>query len=278
MEKEPAFFRDLMLEALRSDGRAAEALLDLFTKHPEAKLKLAQAVAESVAIPLNVATKDDLKQLATKQDIKRLEDTMATKEDLKQFATKDDLKQLATKQDLDQLKKWAEERFVTKEDLKQYATKQDLETAVEQLRAEIRRIENRMATKEQFETIAISVEDSGREMVQYLLEQRGYKCVAERLRLDADYELDIYCNAGALTAVGEAKVRAGGRDVEKALERAQELLRRQPDKISGKLVPVFYTLVAEPSAVQRAKELKIWVIESKREVVTLEEILGQAQG
>jgi len=162
VEREPAFFRDLFLDALRSDGRIAETLLDLFTKHPEAKLKLAQAVAETIAIPLNVATKDDLKQLATKQDIKRIEDTMATKEDLKQFATKDDLKQLATKQDLDQLKKWAEERFVTKEDLKQYATKQDLETAVEQLKAEIRRIENRMATKEQFETIAISVEDSGR--------------------------------------------------------------------------------------------------------------------
>jgi hypothetical protein len=309
VEREPTFFRDLMLDALRSDGRAAEALLDLFTKHPEAKLKLAQVVAESVAIPLNVATKEDLKQLATKQDIKRLEDTIATKEDLKQFATKDDLKQLATKQDLDQLKKWAEEkfatkqdletaveqlkrwaeeRFVTKEDLKQYATKQDLETAVEQLRAEIKRIEgvmatkgdikrieDKMATKEQFEAIAVSVEDSGRDMVQYLLEQRGYKCVAERLRLDADYEFDIYCNAGVLTAVGEAKVRAGGRDVEKALERARELLRRQPDKISGRHVPVFYTLVAEPLAVQKAKELKIWLIESKREVVTLEDVLGE---
>jgi hypothetical protein len=269
VEREPTFFRDLFLDALRSDGRIAEALLDLFTKHPEAKLRLAQAVAETVAIPLNVATKEDLKQLATKQDIKRLEDKMATKEDLKQYATKQDLETA-----VEQLKKWAEERFVTKEDLKQYATKQDLETAVEQLRAEIRRIENRMATKEQIESITISVEDSGREMVQYLLEQRGYRCAAERLRLDSDYEFDIYCNAGVLTAVGEAKVRSGGRDVENALERAQELLRRQPDKISGKLVPVFYTLLAEPTAVQRAKELKIWLIESKREVVTLEEVLG----
>jgi hypothetical protein len=269
VEREPAFFRDLFLDALRADGRIAEALLDLFTKHPETRLRLAQAVAGSIAVPLNVATKEDLKQLATKQDIKRLEDKMATKEDLKQYATKQDLETA-----VEQLKRWAEEKFVTKEDLEQYATKQDLETAVEKLRAEIRRIENRMATKEQIESITISVEDSGREMVQYLLEQRGYKCVAERLRLDSDYELDIYCNAGALTAVGEAKVRTGGRDVEKALERAQELLRRQPDKISGKLVPVFYTLVAEPTAAQKAKELKIWLIESKREVVTLEEALG----
>ncbi|MFZ8807891.1 MAG: hypothetical protein ACO2PN_07280 [Pyrobaculum sp.] len=269
VEREPTFFRDLFLDALRADGRIAEALLDLFTKHPEAKLRLAQATAESVAIPLNVATKEDLKQLATKQDIKRLEDKMATKEDLKQYATKQDLETV-----VEQLKRWAEEKFVTKEDLKQYATKQDLETAVEQLKAEIRRIENRMATKERFETIAISVEDSGREMVQYLLEQRGYKCTVERLPLDSDYELDIYCNASALTVVGEAKVRAGGRDVEKAVERAQELLRRQPDKISGKLIPVFYTLVAEPTAAQKAKELKVWLIESREEAITLEEVLG----
>ena len=161
------------------------------------------------------------------------------------------------------------ERFdaVIKELRETMATKEDL-----------KRIENKMATKEQIESITISVEDSGREMVQYLLEQRGYKCTAERLRLDAEYELDIYCNAGVLTAVGEAKVRAGGRDVEKALERAQELLRRQPDKISGKLVTVFYTLLAEPTAVQRAKELKIWLIESKREVVALEEVLGGGRG
>jgi len=301
VEREPSFLRDLMLDALRSDGGAAEVLLELLTRHPEARLKLAQVVAGSIAVPLNVATKDDikaaveelkkwteekfvtkedLKQYATEQDLetaveqlkKWAEEKLATKEDLKQFATKEDLKQFATKQDLEQLKKWAEERFVTKEHLdavikelrETMATKEDL-----------KRIENRMATKEQIESITISVEDSGREMVQYLLEQRGYRCAAERLRLDADYELDIYCNAGVLTAVGEAKVRAGGRDVEKTLERAQELQRRQPEKISGKLVPVFYTLVAEPSAVQKAKELKIWLIESKREVVTLEEILGR---
>ncbi len=274
VEREPTFFRDLFLDALRSDGSAADVLLELFTKHPEARLKLAQVVAGSIAVPLNVATKDDIK--AAVEELKKWTE--------EKFVTKQDLETT-----VEQLKKWAEEKFATKEDLKQYATKQDLETAVEQLKkwagekfvtkeyfdAVIKRLEDKMATKEQIESITISVEDSGREMVEYLLEQRGYKCTAERLRLDADCELDIYCNAGVLTAVGEVKVRAGGRDVEKTLERAQELQRRQPEKISGKLVPVFYTLVAEPSAIQKAKGLKIWLIESKREVVTLEEVLGR---
>jgi hypothetical protein len=57
VEKEPTFFRDLFLDVLRADGRIADVLLELFTKHPEARLKLAQVVAGSFAVPLNVATK-----------------------------------------------------------------------------------------------------------------------------------------------------------------------------------------------------------------------------
>jgi len=101
---------------------------------------------------------------------------------------------------------------------------------------------------------------------------RGAIGASPRSRVDSEYEFDIYCNAGALTAVGEAKVRAGGRDVERAFERARELLRRWPDRVSGRLVPVLYALVAEPSAVQRARELKVWLIESRRELVPLDEV------
>jgi hypothetical protein len=57
VEREPSFLRDLFLDALRVDGRAADVLLELFTNHPEARLKLAQVVAGSIAVPPNVATK-----------------------------------------------------------------------------------------------------------------------------------------------------------------------------------------------------------------------------
>jgi len=52
-----------------------------------------------------------------------------------------------------------------------------------------------------------------------------------------------------------------------------ELERRGSDKISSRLVLVLYTLLADPPAVRRAKELGVWLIESKREVVTLEGVL-----
>ena len=56
-----SFLRDLFLDALRADGCVADVLLELFTKHSEARLKLAQVVAGSFAVSLNVATKDDIK-------------------------------------------------------------------------------------------------------------------------------------------------------------------------------------------------------------------------
>jgi hypothetical protein len=55
---------------------------------------------------------------------------------------------------------------------------------------------------------------------------------------------------------GRGQGEGRGRDVEKTLERIQVLEKRRPDKISGRLVPVLYTLLAGPPAVQRARE---WV-------------------
>jgi len=228
-EREPAFFRDLFLEAIRGDGRAAELLAELLTKYPEARRKLAETIAATLAIPLNVATKQDIEELKqwTEAKLKDIENRMATKEDLKRLATKEDLK----------------------------------------------RVEDKMATKEQFEALAVSVEESGRDWVQFFLEQRGFRCTADPLQIDGLYEFDIYCNTGVLTAVGEAKVRAGGRDVEKVFQRVQSLARGWPEKISGRPVVTLYTYIAEPSAVQRAKELRIWLIENRREDTTLEEVL-----
>ena len=237
-EREPAFLRDIFLEALRGDGRAAEQLAELLIRHPEVRARLAEAIASSIAIPLNVATRQDI-------------------EALRQWA---ETQFTATRQEIDNLRQWTETQL---QDIKEkMATKEDL-----------KRVEDKMATKEQFEALAVSVEESGRDWVQFFLEQRGFRCTADRLQIDGFYEFDVYCNAGVLTAVGEAKVRAGGRDVEKVFQRVQSLARGWPEKISGRPVPTLYTYIAEPSARQKAKELKIWLIENRREITTLEEVL-----
>ncbi|MCC6021431.1 MAG: hypothetical protein LM577_08735 [Thermoproteaceae archaeon] len=203
-------------------------------------LKLASAVAGVIAVPLDVATKRDV------EDMKR---------------------ELA--------------------DLK--ARVQSIETRVQNIEGRIQDVETRVQNVERglgevrkmirdvqrtLEGVALTVEESGRDWVQHLLGQRGYRCAAERLVIEGAYEFDIYCNAGTLTAVGEAKVRAGGRDVERVAERAGELARRWPERVSGRLVPLLYALAAEPSAAQRARELSVWLVESRRELVTLEEALS----
>jgi len=92
------------------------------------------------------------------------------------------------------------------------------------------------------------MEDSGYEIVHLPSEQRGYKYAAEKRRVESNYEPDIYCKASAVTAVGEVKVRAGGRDVEKTIEKYRSVAQTTR-QTSGRHVPVLHTPVAEPPAV-----------------------------
>jgi uncharacterized coiled-coil protein SlyX len=124
--------------------------------------------------------------------------------------------------------------------------------------------------------LTVDLEDSARDWVSYFLRQRGYSCTAERLWVNKSYEFDIYCNAGSITVAGETKVRISANIVSSVFNRVQGLQRGWPGKVSGRLVPVIYALVVDPTAEQRARELGVWLIESRRERITLEEVLQKA--
>ncbi|MGC8973453.1 MAG: hypothetical protein ACP5KY_04525 [Thermoproteus sp.] len=261
--EDPAFLRDLFLEALRGDGRSAAELLDLMLRHEEVRLKLAKSLLGEVAIPLNVATKDDVKRLeeavaAIREDVRRLEAVMATRDDIRRLegvmATRDDIKRLETAMATKEELKLLEEKMATKEDLK--------------------RLEDRMATKEQFEDLAVSLEETARSWISHLLKSKGHLCAAERLVIPGAYEIDVYCRAEAVTVIGEAKVRAGASVVEKAAQRAAYIASTRPHLVSGRLVPAVFTLAANPDAVDAARRLHVWLVEWNREIVSLEEAIG----
>jgi hypothetical protein len=109
---------------------------------------------------------------------------------------------------------------------KQLATKEDL-----------RYVKDKMTAKNQVETLAISVEESGRDMVQHLLEYWGHKCAAEEVSRRQRMQV-ISTTTQAQSAVGEANVRACRRDVEKAFERMWELQNRCPKRFPEMLVPL----------------------------------------
>ena len=163
-------------------------------------------------------------------------------------------------------------------------TREEFDKTISDIRSQIKDIKDRMLTREEFERrfewLVLNIEGSARDWVSYLLRQRGYNCTAERLYVDLDgvHEIDIYCNAGTITVVGEAKVRVGSEVVKDVYYRAQEVRRRYPDKVSGRLVPAIYTMAADPSAVDKARELGVWIVENNKEKVALEEVLRTGQG
>jgi len=111
-----------------------------------------------------------------------------------------------------------ESRSVTREDTWQLRTDTGSFEGKMATKEDLRCVEDKMAAKNQVEALAISVEGSGRDMVQHLLEYWGYKCAAEEVPRRQRMQV-ISTTTQAQSAVGEAKVRAGGRDVEKAFER-----------------------------------------------------------
>lgn len=197
VEKEPEYFRTLIL---KGDGKLIREIFREALKDEGIRLEIARAVAGTIAIPINVATKEDIKRIeermatredlekfATKEDIKRLEERMATKEDLERFATKEDLEKFATKEDLKQ--------FATKQDLEKFATKEDL------AKVELRLLNRIDALGARW---GIFAEESFREGARALLRDAGW--TAEKVMLrdvegfvygePADVEYDVVVRDG----------------------------------------------------------------------------------
>ena len=257
---DPAFIRDLFLDALRSDGRVIEAITELLTKNPEAKLRLAETIAGVITLPLNVATKEDIKRI--EERITGVENRV-TKLENKMTGLENRMINLEGKvANLDNRMTSLEGRVAKLED-----EFKDLKNDVRGIKSNVKDIAITL------QRLTVDLEDSARDWVSYFLRQRGYSCTAERLWVNKSYEFDIYCNAGSITVVGEAKVRISANIVSNVFNRIQGLQRGWPDKVSGRLVPVIYALVVDPTAEQRARELGVWLIESRRERVTLEEVL-----
>ena len=129
-----------------------------------------------------------------------------------------------------------------------------------------RRLEERVDRIDRtLENITISVEREANNMVQYYLRQRGISISTGPVQFDSEYEFDIYGTNGQLTIVGEAKVRVGPAVIDSTVEKVKEAMRKYPGKFQGKVIIVVYCLRALQDAVERARELGIWLIEDGNE-------------
>jgi len=133
----------------------------------------------------------------------------------------------------------------------------------------IDRIEVRLTRVERtLEHLTISIEEEAQEVVSRLLAQRGIQVNVSSISINKKYELDIYGSAENITVVGEAKVRASDRTIERFLKRIEKVKKSRPELFRGKVIPVLYCakFLGDPS---KAEERRVWLIVSGREVTRL---------
>jgi chromosome segregation ATPase len=140
----------------------------------------------------------------------------------------------------------------------------DLKPGYTTLRREIRSIRRTL------ENLTISEEEEANLVVTHLLRERGVNLETGHVVFDRRYEFDIYGTTGQLTVIGEAKVRAGPKAVERLVDRVETAKRKWPEKLPGKVVAVLYCLRAAPGTVQEAEKKGVWLIESMREKTQLQ--------
>jgi len=153
-----------------------------------------------------------------------------------------------------------ETKRLREEQVKIWEEIKDLKEGQEKIRKEleeVRRMQERYCT---------TLEEEARDVVGYFLRERGLAVELGPLQLDREYEFDIYGAAPGITVIGEAKVRAGAAQLERFAQRAEEAVRRWPEKFQGKVVKVFYCMQGAPGLEEAARRLGVWLIVANRQV------------
>jgi len=131
------------------------------------------------------------------------------------------------------------------------------------------RIETRLTRVERtLEHLSISIEEEAQEVVSRLLMQRGIQISLSSIKINERYELDIYGSVENITIVGEAKVRASDKTIERLLKRIENVKNVRPDLFRERVIPVLYCarFLGDPS---KAEERGVWLIVSGKEVTKL---------
>ena len=111
------------------------------------------------------------------------------------------------------------------------------------------------------ENLSLGLEAEANSLVSNYLRQHGINIETGPVHLDSTYEFDIYGTNGQVTVVGEAKIRVSSVIIDRVVERVREAIKAFPDKFPGRVIIVVYCMRALPDAVEKAKELGVWLIE-----------------
>ncbi|MEM4325651.1 MAG: hypothetical protein QXE62_07805 [Candidatus Nitrosocaldaceae archaeon] len=132
-----------------------------------------------------------------------------------------------------------------------------------------KRMDKRLSYIESFmDNISVSIEDEARDMVAYLLKQKGITLNITDLTLP-DLEIDIYAVDTDYCIVGEAKTRAVRKAILQVEKDIARLCKKYPSYTRGKVIKVVYAIRAMPDAVEEARSRGIWLVTARGELTEL---------
>ncbi len=251
-----------MLKLLKEDEEFRYAVAAYLGYHEILeKLKLHGKKIEEVIKKLNIIEKD-VKSL--KEDVSDLkEDVSSLKKDV-----------AGLKQDVSNLKKDVKSLKGDVASLKQDVSslKQDvsnLKQDVASLKEDVASLkEGQRSMMTMLERLSLSLEEEAREVVEYMLREKGFSIKLEPLVLE-DVEFDLFGSDDEAVVIGEATVRLGVKQLVKADERMEKFLKIRREYASKKAIKVVYTMWVAQGVKEEAEKRGIWLIRSGREETTL---------
>ncbi len=132
-----------------------------------------------------------------------------------------------------------------------------------------KRMDKRLTYIESFmDNISVSIEDEARDMISYLLKQKGITLNVTDLVLP-DLEIDIYAVDTDYCIVGEAKTRAVKKAILQIEKDINRLCKKYPQYARSKVIRVVYAIRAMPDAIEEAKRRDIWLVTARGELTEL---------
>ncbi|MEM4394668.1 MAG: hypothetical protein QXK74_07295 [Candidatus Nitrosocaldaceae archaeon] len=147
--------------------------------------------------------------------------------------------------------------------------RKDLNDLRRDMQEGFKRMDKRLSYIESFmDNISVSIEDEARDMVAYLLKQKGITLNIRDLTLP-DLEIDIYAVDTDYCIVGEAKTRAVRKAILQVEKDIARLCKKYPSYTRGKVIKVVYAIRAMPDAVEEARSRGIWLVTARGELTEL---------
>ncbi|MEM2920280.1 MAG: hypothetical protein QXU29_05935 [Candidatus Nitrosocaldus sp.] len=251
-----------------------KTLLDMLLEDKEFRHAVAGAIGYKEILDRFARVEEEIKELRRDMDARFLkveEEIKSLREETKALREEANNLRKETsnlRKDMNDLRRDMQEGF-RRHDEEFARVWKSIEAMRKDMQEGFKRMDKRLSYIESFmDNISVSIEDEARDMVAYLLKQKGITLNIRDLTLP-DLEIDIYAVDTDYCIVGEAKTRAVRKAILQVEKDIARLCKKYPSYTRGKVIKVVYAIRAMPDAVEEARSRGIWLVTARGELTEL---------